>query len=496
MILNYDMDDINQQDSVKDTDLYDQKMDDVNQQDSEPEIIKDKIDNIPIKDIQSQDPGTTGKNEAEEIKDTLKESVDKTFNSLFSHTTPQNLRQNTDIIDSGSKFTIDSPMSNRYTTSSSNEKKMDPYAENDERSYVENVDSTAIQQVGYDPETKELQVKFVGGDKVYSYPNVPEEDIEQFLNAPSKGRDMAYHIKPNFSVPGYRGLGAKPSNSSKINADKSSNDLDKKIEDEFINSNKENILDDTHGSSSDYDNYKKNQQKEKKEKALKNMLKKFKGLDEETMLNYSLPFDDHTSYSNNSPASTGNSHLSSLSPIASKASSLKQSYPHYEDDNNPATSSNIEKHSGGKGKQLEIPSWKNSSKTSVFSRLSAQQMNDLNNYTDQKFPEQEQIQEQKFSPLKGSSGSFGGDYIKGGKITIPNQAKQLLIKIFDMVQKNYQSWERDGNVSKMDFGDFRLSTPDGFTVYYSDDNIKGQKLQAIQQSKNGLAVLAKILQKL
>lgn len=165
-------------------------------------------------EIQSVLPG---KQDLSEIKDQQKDDtgkkdediISKQYQNIFRNTSPQNLRQNTDIIDSGNNFQINAPMSNRYSNQANPEPSLDvPNSTDTDRPIQTSVESTAIQQVGYDPQTQELQVQFKGGDgTVYSYPNVPEGDVEQFLNAPSKGRDMAYHIKPNFSVPGYRGNG-------------------------------------------------------------------------------------------------------------------------------------------------------------------------------------------------------------------------------------------------------------------------------------------------
>ena len=57
--------------------------------------------------------------------------------------------------------------------------------------------STAIAGIRYNPETKNLYIKFKGGKgKEYLFPNVPEETVRRMLNAPSKGTYYGKKIKP------------------------------------------------------------------------------------------------------------------------------------------------------------------------------------------------------------------------------------------------------------------------------------------------------------
>ena len=57
--------------------------------------------------------------------------------------------------------------------------------------------STAIAGIRYNPETKNLYIKFKGGKgKEYLFPNVPEEKVRRMLNAPSKGVYYGKKIKP------------------------------------------------------------------------------------------------------------------------------------------------------------------------------------------------------------------------------------------------------------------------------------------------------------
>lgn len=56
------------------------------------------------------------------------------------------------------------------------------------------VTSSNILGVGYEPETRTLYVEFKGG-KRYRYLNVPEEEYEAFIAAPSPGSFFHDSIK-------------------------------------------------------------------------------------------------------------------------------------------------------------------------------------------------------------------------------------------------------------------------------------------------------------
>lgn len=58
----------------------------------------------------------------------------------------------------------------------------------------EHVESSNIESVGYDVESRELEVEFKTG-AVYSYSDVPPEVAEGLLNAESVGRYFAAHVK-------------------------------------------------------------------------------------------------------------------------------------------------------------------------------------------------------------------------------------------------------------------------------------------------------------
>ena len=65
------------------------------------------------------------------------------------------------------------------------------------------VSSTAIDDIEYDPTKEIARVKFTSGDKYYSFPNMPQEEISRWLRAPSKGKYYHAAIK-DYSVPGFR----------------------------------------------------------------------------------------------------------------------------------------------------------------------------------------------------------------------------------------------------------------------------------------------------
>lgn len=62
---------------------------------------------------------------------------------------------------------------------------------------MEYVDSSNIESVGYDGDTRELHVSFVTG-KLYIYAEVPEETYAELLSADSKGSYLNREIKPNY----------------------------------------------------------------------------------------------------------------------------------------------------------------------------------------------------------------------------------------------------------------------------------------------------------
>ena len=69
-----------------------------------------------------------------------------------------------------------------------------------EQPFTQDIPSTAIKKLKYDPKTEELYVTFQGSNKKYWYPNVPKEKIEALMNAPSKGEYFLNNIHDQYSV--------------------------------------------------------------------------------------------------------------------------------------------------------------------------------------------------------------------------------------------------------------------------------------------------------
>ena len=62
---------------------------------------------------------------------------------------------------------------------------------------MKKVDSTNIDEIGYDKEQQELYVSFLSGS-LYVYRNVPEIEFTSLMEAPSHGRYLNDHIKSQY----------------------------------------------------------------------------------------------------------------------------------------------------------------------------------------------------------------------------------------------------------------------------------------------------------
>jgi KTSC domain len=58
--------------------------------------------------------------------------------------------------------------------------------------------SSSVAAVGYDPTTTELYVRFHHASRTYVYTGVQQSLYEQFLQASSKGRFLAWPIKGHY----------------------------------------------------------------------------------------------------------------------------------------------------------------------------------------------------------------------------------------------------------------------------------------------------------
>lgn len=60
------------------------------------------------------------------------------------------------------------------------------------------VQSKQIVEAGYEPDTKVLRVRFLHGNSVYEYQNVPQDVYDALMAAPSIGSYHAANIKNAF----------------------------------------------------------------------------------------------------------------------------------------------------------------------------------------------------------------------------------------------------------------------------------------------------------
>jgi hypothetical protein len=61
-----------------------------------------------------------------------------------------------------------------------------------------NVASSNISSIGYDPQTSTLEVEFLNGG-TYQYYGVPENMYQQLMSAPSKGQFLNTYIKNQYA---------------------------------------------------------------------------------------------------------------------------------------------------------------------------------------------------------------------------------------------------------------------------------------------------------
>ena len=59
--------------------------------------------------------------------------------------------------------------------------------------------SSHLDSVGYDPNSKTLEIEFKISGRVYQYCNVPEDVYQSLMQASSKGRYFNAHIKDIYS---------------------------------------------------------------------------------------------------------------------------------------------------------------------------------------------------------------------------------------------------------------------------------------------------------
>jgi hypothetical protein len=60
------------------------------------------------------------------------------------------------------------------------------------------VKSSQISEIGHDPATNTLAIRFNGGKKLYHYEGFTAEDFTKFKGAPSIGKHFGAHIRGKF----------------------------------------------------------------------------------------------------------------------------------------------------------------------------------------------------------------------------------------------------------------------------------------------------------
>lgn len=113
-------------------------------------------------------------------------------------------------LDKGKKLSINKPTSYRTYKKDEegsfiNEKNDNPDVgdtRKSEEDKLAGIQSTAIDNIDYDPKKKIASVTFKGGSKAYDYKVSPSE-MKQMIDAPSKGQHLAKVWKKYNRLPGY-----------------------------------------------------------------------------------------------------------------------------------------------------------------------------------------------------------------------------------------------------------------------------------------------------
>lgn len=92
------------------------------------------------------------------------------------------------------KWVRDGGFKSRRSTGRGNKVDLKKIYRRDGTMKLQDVESSNIEAAGYDPESKEMQVRFRGGS-LYSYGNVPKSTYDGFLASESKGSFFHGNIK-------------------------------------------------------------------------------------------------------------------------------------------------------------------------------------------------------------------------------------------------------------------------------------------------------------
>lgn len=60
------------------------------------------------------------------------------------------------------------------------------------------VDSSNVESIGYDPDTRELHVRFVNTGRTYAYYNVDQWVFDEFAQSDSKGTYLNANVKGHY----------------------------------------------------------------------------------------------------------------------------------------------------------------------------------------------------------------------------------------------------------------------------------------------------------
>lgn len=103
-------------------------------------------------------------------------------------------------VDKNKVLTVNNPQSTRYDVNGELLDSKGVFDADTDNFTKTNISSTAVQTVEYNPKTKDLDIQYVGGKKKYRFPDVPKQVVTEFLESPSKGKYLAYVIRPEYST--------------------------------------------------------------------------------------------------------------------------------------------------------------------------------------------------------------------------------------------------------------------------------------------------------
>ncbi len=122
----------------------------------------------------------------------------KTFKSLIN-TDFEKIKNANNAIQKKKSVELSKPQSQRYNGMTKTQFDKSGVGYEDKPIEHTTADSSAVENVRYDPKNENLDIMFVGGEKEYRYPNVDKKTFEAFMRTPSKGSFVNDVLKPYFS---------------------------------------------------------------------------------------------------------------------------------------------------------------------------------------------------------------------------------------------------------------------------------------------------------